>query len=72
VKDPVSQHDIAHRLRVSEELVRSWRARSLLPRTDRLVAGRPVWEWAVIKKWWDDREATPRRGPAIKVRPVAK
>jgi uncharacterized protein YjcR len=65
MRQPVTQKDIAEKLGVDFDLVRSWKARGMLPATPQKIGGRPVWEWAKIEAWWRDRQAKPHPGRPV-------
>lgn len=49
--DPVGSSDIAERLGVAEQTVKTWKLRGVLPPPRWTVSGRPCWNWADIAKW---------------------
>lgn len=49
--DPVGSNDIAARLGVAEQTVKTWKQRGVLPPPSWTVSGRPAWNWPDIAKW---------------------
>ncbi len=49
--DQVGAAEVAQRLHVKLQTVRTWRHRKLMPAPCRTVSGQPVWDWAEIEKW---------------------
>ena len=49
--DPVGSDDIAQRLGVASQTVKTWKLRGVLPPPTWTVSGRPAWNWPDIERW---------------------
>ena len=49
--EAVGVAEVAHRLGVQVDTVRTWRKRGVMPSPDWDLAGGPVWRWSTIRAW---------------------